>query len=237
MKHLKKYNDYNESLKNKLATGLLGLGMAACTTPSNDVVAPNTIQQTEVSKPNSSNDIELPNSFEIDQDIISIGNDFHIGSDAGSCGVIEQRIFSWGTTFEYMRNDTSIAIAKERVLSWGTNIDVYDANNNKIGSIEEEILESMFSVYTKFSIKDGDGNIIGKSKKLDFIGTDITIYDNDGNVVATMERPMINLLSDSWSIKISSDVIDKRILVFIPCYKTQADDEREDEEKKKNNDD
>lgn len=233
MRKIKTYEQHNESLKSKIATGILALGLASCDEPTQ---YQNT-QPTEQTQTKSSKDVELPNKFEVDQDILSIGSDFHIASGSSKCGVVEERVLSWGTTFEYMMNDTLVARAEERVISWGVNIDVYDNNKTKIGSIEEEILESMFSIKTIYSIKDADGSVVGKSKKLDFFGTDIDIYNPNGDLVVTMERPMINLLSDSWTINIKSDEIDKRILVFIPCYKTSADAERESEDDKKNDND
>lgn len=231
MKHLKTYEQHNESIKSKIATGMLALGLAGCGPSDNkDQVSRDT---TEVASP-SVKDIELTNNFIVDQDILSIGSDFHIKSGSNKCGVVEERVFSWGKTFEYLTNDTLVSRAEQRVISWGVKIDVYDESKNKIGSIEEEILEGLFSIKTIYSIKDSSDNIVGKSKKLDFFGTDVDIYNDKGDLIVTMTRPMINILSDTWTINIKSDEIDKRILVFIPCYKTSVDDEREDEDDDKN---
>ena len=232
MKYLKTNQQYNESLKSKLATGMLALGLASCDEPYENTQR-QTIQQPTENVEIVKKDVDVSNNFVVDQDIISIGSDFHITSGDNKCGVVEERIMSWGKTFEYMMNDTLVSRAEERLISWGVNIDVYDNKKNKIGSIEEEILEGMFSIKTIYSIKNANGDVIGKSKKLDFFGTDIDVYDNSDKLIATMTRPMINLMSDTWTIDVKADVIDKRILIFIPCYKTSVDAERESEDKKK----
>ena len=239
MRNIKSYEQFNEeiNLKKTLAGAALLGSLASCDEPSDnrtmDQIHRDYSIEVNKDKPSSMKDVELSSTFEVDQDILSIGSDFHIKSGTNKCGVVEERVLSWGKTFEYLMNDTLVARAEQKVLSWGVDIEIFDNKKVKIGEIEEEILESMFSIKTIYSIKDANGNIIGKSKKLDFFGTDIDIYDTDGSVIATMRRPMINLLSDSWDINIKSDKIDKRILVFIPCYKTSADDERREEEESK----
>jgi uncharacterized protein YxjI len=164
--------------------------------------------------------------FDIDQDFVSIGSDFTVSSG----GVIEERMLNATTTFEYKKDGSLVAKAKESMFSWGVEVIIYDGTGNKIGSVEEEIIDGLFSMSTIYSIKNADGNVVGKSKKLDFVGTDIDIYDNDQNLVVTMDRPMFNVLADTWHVTVHNKNIDTRLVMFIPCYKTYADDKRSNDD-------
>jgi uncharacterized protein YxjI len=164
--------------------------------------------------------------FDIDQDFVSIGSDFTVSSG----GVIEERMLNATTTFEYKKDGSLVAKAKESMFSWGVEVIIYDGSDNKIGSVEEEIIDGLFSMNTIYSIKNADGNVVGKSKKLDFVGTDIDIYDNDQNLVVTMDRPMFNVLADTWHVTVHNKNIDTRLVMFIPCYKTYADDKRSNDD-------
>lgn len=236
MNKIKTYNEFtNEEInwKKAIAGAAITGALTSCEPADNktmDQIHKDYSTEVNKNKPASMKDVSLPNQFKVDQDILSIGSDFHIKSGSNKCGVVEERVLSWGKTFEYLMNGQLVSRAEQRVLSWGIDIEVFDDKKVKIGEIEEEILEGMFSIKTIYSIKDSSGKVIGKSKKLDFFGTDIDIYNMNGDLIATMRRPMINLLSDSWKINIMDDKIDKRLLVFIPCYKTSADAEREEKD-------
>jgi uncharacterized protein YxjI len=176
-----------------------------------------------------SGSFEIPNSFKVSEKIISYGCDFNISSGGKSYGKVEEKVFRATKSFKYYDNNGGeLARATQSFLSWGVEIKVYDNNNKHIGTIKEEIFESLFSIKTIYSIYSPSGKMLATSKKLDFIGTDIEIFEN-GISTVVMKRPMFNLLSDDWSVDIKSTKIDKRILIFIPCYKTSADNKRKEE--------
>lgn len=179
---------------------------------------------------------ELPNEFKMTEDLVSIGADFHIeDSDGNIVGVVEERTFNLTKTFDYFDNTGTLkAKAKKSMFSWGVEICVYDSIGNVLGYIKEEVFENIFSIKTTYSIFDANKNKIATSKKLDFIGTDIDIYCNNELTIA-MSRPAMNFLTDSWSINMNNNSIDKRIVVFIPAYKTSADNDRRDEEDSEDN--
>lgn len=170
-------------------------------------------------------DVQLPNTFKITEDITLIGTDFTIKG----YGVVEERMVHVMPTYEYKDNNKQlIAKAHEKLISIGVEIEVQDPQGNKLGSIEEQVIESKLTpMQTVYSIKDAQGNVLAKSKKLSFVGTDIDMYDVAGNLMVTMKRPAINILSDTRKVNIKKEGIDKRILVFVPCYKTYADNHRE----------
>lgn len=163
--------------------------------------------------------IELPNQFEMDEVLLNIGTDMNINVNGEKIGKVEERTMSWGKTFEYFDNtDRKVATASEKVFSWGTTIEVFDDKGKCIGYFEEEILESLFSLKSIFSIKDTSGKLIGKSEKMELLSTNIEILSPNGDLVCKLNRPSINLLSDSWNIEVGN--IDKRLIIFIPAYKT-----------------
>ena len=77
---------------------------------------------------------------------------------------------------------------------------------------------------SQYSILDAEGKEVASSEKLDFFGTEVTVKDQQGNLVAHLEKPMLNIGGDKWKVSFSGDV-DRRLLVFIPAYKTAADND------------
>jgi len=150
----------------------------------------------------------------------------NINVDGEKIGKVEERTLNWGKTFEYFDNTgTKKATGKEKVLSWVTTIEIFDENNQKIGTVEEEVLKGLFSLKSYFTITDASGKLIGESAKLDWLSTDIEVTSPNGDLLCKIHRPGINLISDTWKVDVTGD-IDKRLVVFIPCYKTSADNER-----------
>ncbi len=169
------------------------------------------------------NSINLPDHFTIEEDVFAWWTDFEIPWT----GKVVERTLNLNTTFELQdTNGNVIANAKKELFSLWVVINIEDNKWHKLWSIEEEIIESLFNIKTVYSIKDGIGNTIWTSEKLAFIGTDIDIYDNQGKEIVTCTRGPLNLLSDTWDVDIKDNKIDKRIIAFIPCYKTHADNQR-----------
>jgi uncharacterized protein YxjI len=107
-------------------------------------------------------------------------------------------------------------------------IEISDSKGNKLGSIEEKVWESLLKVSTSYVIKDSSGKEIAQSDKISLFSTNVEIRDNSGKVIATFYKPALNIGGDNWSCKISSDSkLDRRLLLFIPAYKTAADNDRE----------
>lgn len=176
--------------------------------------------------------LALPNEFLIDEKLIAIGNKFTIKSSNTIPGTIEEKIFSIGKTFTlYNDKHEPVAVAHERVLSWGVNIDVTDCNGQKLGSVHEEIIKSMFHAFTTYSILDANDRVLAQSEKIDFISTDFQIFDKSNTPVARIYRGAFQFLTDKWQVTIRSQDLDPRLYVFIAAYKTAADNE------KSNNDD
>lgn len=168
----------------------------------------------------------LPNKFEMDENVMAIGTDMKVFTDEGSLGKIEERTLRLGTTFEYFDSGgEKQATAKKEAISWGVQIDIFDGEGTKLGAVHEKVFESMFSIKSQYEVFGPNGETIASSEKLDLVGTDITIKDPSGDVVATLERPWMNFGGDRWRVDITGD-IDPRLIIFIPSYKTSADNAR-----------
>jgi uncharacterized protein YxjI len=139
---------------------------------------------------------------------------------------IDQEIISLTSNFTLTHNGSQYAKAEQRFISIGSKIDIYDENDNKIGMVEEQIFSS-WGIYSKYYIYDENGNKIAKSEKHQLMSTSFTITDMSGSTICKIKRPMINLMSDSWSVDFKTDKYDKRLFVFIPCYKTHRDNQSE----------
>lgn len=231
MKHLNTFRKFSSNEEINWKKALLGGAIASSTLTACDDTEINKIKSSPWHDTNTSvkvdvNPIELPNKFEIDEVMVSIGTDMNINVGGNTIGKIEERTLEFTTTFEYFDNtDRKIAKGEERAFSWGTTIDIFDESDRKIGTLEEQLFESVFSIETIYDIKDANGRLIAKSKKIDLFSTNVEIFSTKGNLVCTMTRPSINVFSDSWYVEILGD-IDKRLIIFIPAYKTSADNKR-----------
>jgi uncharacterized protein YxjI len=165
--------------------------------------------------------------YDMNQILLTIGSDFDILVGNRMVGKVTQRMMNWGRTFELSNvQNQIIATARAQVFTLGTKIDVFDCNNQIIGSLQENVLESLFKIQTVYSILDGQGKLVGQSRKLDFFGTDISFADEAGRTVATLSRPYLNFFTDKWHIVKHNGAIDSRILFFSAAYKTAADSDR-----------
>ncbi|OQW50824.1 MAG: hypothetical protein A4S09_10885 [Proteobacteria bacterium SG_bin7] len=172
--------------------------------------------------------IRQQQSYNINQKFFTIGSDFDILSGEHKLGKVIQKVFNWGKTFELLNeNGQLVAKARQQVVSFGVKVDVYDCQNRVIGSLQENILKSLFKIQTVYSIMDGNGQLAGQSKKLDFFGTDITFFNASGQLNASLSRPFINWMTDKWVLVLNGNsTVDSRILFFTAAYKTSADSDR-----------
>lgn len=162
----------------------------------------------------------LPNQFTIDEYVMSIGTDFKINDGKG---YIDEDVVSLGTNYTLKVDGTLVAKAKQQLISIGSKINIYDGNGNKIGSVEEVIFTSMFGIYSKYNIYDGSGTKVAFSEKHSLMETEFVVKSTSGNTIAVIKRPMINMFSDTWDVNFKDSSFDKRLIIFIPCYKTNRD--------------
>ena len=178
---------------------------------------------------------ELPTTFTAQAKYISLGTNMTLSDNQGPFASIEQRLLNMTPTFQYFDSSHTLnAQAKQKLLSLGTKIEISDGNGQTIGSVEENVLKSFFSIKTSYSIKDANGREVASSEKLDWAGTKVTINDPSGKMLVNMTRPMWDLGGATWTVNVEQDLpFDKRLVVFIPSFKTAADKVRSDESSSK----
>ncbi|MCY4643027.1 MAG: hypothetical protein OXB88_00250 [Bacteriovoracales bacterium] len=169
---------------------------------------------------------ELPNSFSVKQNLISLPRTFSVGSEWRDFGQVRKKKLISFLTPEYTWldfNGNKLARAKKSILSWGAKIDVFDCEDQKIGTIKVKVLKSLFRVRTVASILDAEGEEIASSTKFELFTTSIAVNDNDKDLVATLNRPLLRI-SDRWDMEIANhDAVDSRVLVMLGVFQTDRD--------------
>ncbi|HMY51580.1 MAG TPA: hypothetical protein PK671_01460 [Candidatus Obscuribacter sp.] len=133
------------------------------------------------------------------------------------------RTFTWTD-----ESGKTVATASVAIISIGTDIYVYDGAGNRVGSIEERLFSRWGRTWSGYDINDARGNKIASSDKTEFMGTTITLTAPDGTKLAKLDRPWVNVMGDSWGIKVlKPGAVDNRILVMIAAFKTAADRDKE----------
>jgi len=157
-------------MKTKINLMYLMLIIAIITSCSNPVELDNPQQKTTTVQDKPKQEVNkiktLPDKFFVKEKVISFVTAFTIEDDNTKYGEVTREIFKLKTTFSYTDvNDNLIMKGEEQILSWGTKIDFYDAEDNYIGAIHENVFESLFSVYSKWNSRAASG-AVSKSKRL-----------------------------------------------------------------------
>jgi uncharacterized protein YxjI len=192
---------------------------------------PPTLPKTDINKSNTPRTLlnSTKETIIVSEDISLIGNNFTVKSDDNkNIGTIKQEILNFKPVFSfYKEGEAKESTAKQIVFSLFTEIEIYDKNNEYIGKIKHEVFENLFSFRNTYSIYDKNNKRIGSSRKLELAKTTISIYNDEDKLVAEIKRPFINIITDKWELNIYDEIVDKRLVIFIPAYKTYYDNIRE----------
>ena len=122
-------------------------------------------------------------------------------------------------------NDNLIATAKEKIFKLGTHYEIFDAQGHQIGTFDHELLRSLFSLKSKYVIKDESGVPRLFTEEMDFLRTDVKIFDGHKNLVCEMGKPFF-AFRDKWQVKICGPV-DRRIIAMIPSFLSAIQNRKE----------
>jgi uncharacterized protein YxjI len=170
----------------------------------------------------------LPNHFELSERILfKWKTSLDVKGDGHNLGNVSERVISLTRSFVLEDNTgAKTATGSVALVSWGTQIDVNDGSGNRIGTIKEEVLSSLFKTWTTYRILDANGNQIAESHKTEWIDTDITLNAPDGKVVAKLHRGWFTKFGDSWTVDVTDPRVDPRLAVMIAAFKTAADNDK-----------
>lgn len=177
----------------------------------------------------------VPDQFSVNERILSVMTTLDLDGPSGSFGTVTKRFFSVADQFDWTApSGATVATGRKRLLSWGNIVEVFDGSGHKIGTIKEEILKSLFKVYTTYWILDANDRPVARSEKVDWLGTEITMFDGGGHRVVRLSRPWINLLGDKWEVQVANQkVVDPRLIVMTSVFKTDADNQRREAENRR----
>ncbi len=173
----------------------------------------------------------LPSTFSLYEKLITITDALELKSGKTSFGKISQRFFALTKRFDWDdAQGNRVAEARAVFFALGSTVDVTDGAGNKIGTIKEEILKSLFKVWTTYRILDASGKQVASSEKVEWLSTEITLKGPDGRGVALLRRGFKEnffRLTDRWDVTVyDAAAVDSRMLVMIAAYKTSVDNDR-----------
>ncbi|MBI4676007.1 MAG: hypothetical protein HY748_00300 [Elusimicrobia bacterium] len=180
-----------------------------------------------------SSSAQIPSQFSIYERFFTIFVEkFDLKDPSGKAfGLIEGKFFRLTKTFEYLDGQGDrVAQARARFFALGSTVDVTDPQGRVIGTIKENILKSLFKVYTSYNILDGQGRMAAESEKVEWLSTEMVLRQPDGRVVAEVRRGFKeNLLrfTDRWDVTIRDPkAVDPRLIVMIGVFKSSVDNDR-----------
>jgi len=152
-------------------------------------------------------------------------------ADGKSYGRLDREQTSITIAFDFSdQSGHEVSSARKSFFSWGTEIQVKDHAGRLIGSLHKEVIASAlgFGVTNKYAVYDAAGMKVAESDGLKAGVTDFTLKAANGTEIATISRSFWwSWLHDIWYIDVSQPgVLDNRLLVMIPSFKTASDNDK-----------
>jgi hypothetical protein len=180
-------------------------------------------------------DAGLPLHFEVNERIshkyLPLPTLLDVLADGKSYGSLHRDQITLTTGFDFSdQSGHKVASASKSAFSWGTEIRVKDSSGHVIGSLHKEVIASAFGfgVTNKYAVYNAADVKIAESEGLKAGVTDFTLKSINGGVLATIHRSFWwGWLHDVWYIDVNQPgVLDNRLLVMIPSFKTAADNDK-----------
>lgn len=188
-----------------------------------------------LSLPGCSSDVKPLNSvsnFTVQENTFTTKTDMSLTSGGANLGQVDQARLSWRESYTYYDGHGKIeATATKRALSSGVCIDIYDGDGNQIGMVSEKVVKNLlnsfvpFGSHKYFEITDADGKVVAESAKSEMIGAEIVLSSPEGVQLAVLSRSMFDQGKDTWDVEVTGEM-DRRLLIFIPSFKTHSDNSK-----------
>lgn len=176
--------------------------------------------------------LDLPQTFQLQEHLMSIGTDFTISTNGKNIGKVVERVLNLGTTFEVLNSSGElVAKAHKEVFTLGTKIRIEDCRGTPLGGIEAEFMQNFFTLYSRYTLKNSTGATIGQSQKVKLMATSFDLSSKNGLAVQ-ISRPWLSL-TDQWTISIKSSDLNPQLALLLAAFKTAEDNRRSSSSKKK----
>lgn len=167
----------------------------------------------------------IPNKFYIRENAIGITRHYDLESKEQKFAYLERHSTDHKTYTLYDTQQDTLTKIYSHVLSQTTYFEIYDAEQKKIGMVEEYFYAS----YPSFNIYLGDNKFPTASAKMNFWGTTFTLKDVlTHQEIAELSRPYFRLQNE-WTVFIKEPVLlDKRRIdakLLLSVVSIQCDEE------------
>ena len=100
--------------------------------------------------------------------------DLYIESNGQRIGMIKQKLFQLGSHFNVEDlNGNMVCYAQTRFTALGVEYDVFDNYGQRIGTVIEQIIKSMFNFSIIYTVYDAFGNPVAKTKQYEVVKTHV----------------------------------------------------------------
>ena len=150
--------------------------------------------------------------------------------------IFKQRFFSWFDSYDIYNEAEEVLFTVQGQLSWGKNLEVYDATEQHVGTLEQKVFNFVptFELYLRnkfvgairkrfsFARPGFDIDCNGWYIEGDWPEWDYRIYDNYGNQVAYVSKEIFN-----WTDTYIIDVLDPANAVTVLMITLAIDAEKD----------
>lgn len=158
---------------------------------------------------------------------ISLTKSYDIETKTQKLGTLYRRLLSLFLTYDFYDTlDHHTLTAKIRFFSFGADLDLYDPEGTRLGSIEEKI----FSFFPTFEIYAPNLSTKLARAEMNFWGTKFYIYDPASDrEMAVMSRPFFRFKND-WTIHVTDQEllaqknIDSRVFITVLAIQGEIED-------------
>ena len=164
---------------------------------------------------------DMPDEFDITQRWVSFTSTYDIETETQKMGTLYRKFFSFLLTYEFLDPyNNKLATAQSRFFSLTATFDIYDNDNRFLGMAEEKL----FSFFPTFDIYGSDAITKLAKAKLNFWGTNFSIYDPVTNEeMASLHRSFFRL-KNNWTFSVinrpllTSKNINPKVLLTVIAF-------------------
>lgn len=169
---------------------------------------------------------DIPDEFDITERWVSLTSTYDIETKTQKMGTLYRKFFSFLLTYEFLDPyNNKLATAQSRFFSLTADFDIYDNDNRFLGMAEEKL----FAFFPTFDIYGSDAITKLAKARLNFWGTNFSIYDPVTNEeMASLHRSFFRL-KNNWTFNVinrpllTSKNINPKVLLTVIAFQGDRD--------------